>query len=238
MIALLLACVAGPLVSVSSHASDGTNQRVEPRLECVEPNVPSVGLYTAHWGYENETSSIINLPLGSANKFTPAPIDRGQPVSFSPGERQNVFTTVFDGSNLTWTLIGPDGHERTATATSNPIQRCASCGDDHVTDYSTSRHHDDDHDGDDDEREECDDHDHDSGDGCNNQCEIEDGWTCTGSPSLCSATCGDGLITGSEQCDDGDLDRRRRLQRAVPDRDGLDLPRLAERAARRPAATA
>ena len=80
LIALLLACVAGPLVAVSSHASGGTNQEVDPRLECVEPNVPSVGLYTAHWGYENENSSITNIPIGSANKFSPAPIDRGQPA--------------------------------------------------------------------------------------------------------------------------------------------------------------
>jgi cysteine-rich repeat protein len=43
-----------------------------------------------------------------------------------------------------------------------------------------------------------------NGDGCNTACEIEPGWTCTGTPSLCKPICGDGVRLGSEQCDDGD----------------------------------
>lgn len=32
---------------------------------------------------------------------------------------------------------------------------------------------------------------------------MEDGWTCVGtSDSVCSTNCNDGLITGSEECDD------------------------------------
>ncbi|MFP8878589.1 MAG: IPTL-CTERM sorting domain-containing protein, partial [Myxococcota bacterium] len=30
----------------------------------------------------------------------------------------------------------------------------------------------------------------------------ESGWTCSGDPSLCSEVCGDGIVTGSETCDD------------------------------------
>src|SRR5437762_4280402 len=42
-----------------------------------------------------------------------------------------------------------------------------------------------------------------SGDGCSTTCQIETGWTCTGSPSVCTPVCGDGLLKGNERCDDG-----------------------------------
>ena len=51
--------------------------------------------------------------------------------------------------------------------------------------------------------EECDDGNILDGDGCSSPGEIEEGWSCTGEPSLCSAICGDGLIVGGEVCDDG-----------------------------------
>ncbi len=51
--------------------------------------------------------------------------------------------------------------------------------------------------------EQCDDGAPQSGDGCSNSCTIEPGWSCGGSPSVCTPICGDGMIVGSEQCDDG-----------------------------------
>lgn len=42
-----------------------------------------------------------------------------------------------------------------------------------------------------------------AGDGCNLSCKVEPGWTCSGSPSVCTAICGDGLRLGAEGCDDG-----------------------------------
>ncbi|HLY38412.1 MAG TPA: DUF4215 domain-containing protein [Candidatus Binatia bacterium] len=32
---------------------------------------------------------------------------------------------------------------------------------------------------------------------------VEAGWQYTGQPSTCTTVCGDGIIAGSEQCDDG-----------------------------------
>ncbi len=65
--------------------------------------------------------------------------------------------------------------------------------------------------------EQCDDHNFIYGDGCSPFCTIETGWDCSGSPSVCTPTCGDGIVlfpkiitqdssgaTG-EQCDDGNL---------------------------------
>ena len=53
--------------------------------------------------------------------------------------------------------------------------------------------------------EECDDANTTSGDGCSQQCTIEEGWTCSGEPSVCSPICGDGIIVGDEVCDDDNL---------------------------------
>jgi cysteine-rich repeat protein len=61
--------------------------------------------------------------------------------------------------------------------------------------------------------EECDDRNEISSDGCSDNCQLEEGWSCietsTGSyrrdPSIpnCTPVCGDTLIRGDEECDDG-----------------------------------
>ena len=50
--------------------------------------------------------------------------------------------------------------------------------------------------------EGCDDGNSASGDGCSTACEIEKGYTCSGTPSACVTTCGDGIPAGAETCDD------------------------------------
>ena len=52
--------------------------------------------------------------------------------------------------------------------------------------------------------ETCDDNNSQPGDGCNSDCQVEDGFICQGTPSLCKPICGDGLlIVNYEGCDDG-----------------------------------
>ena len=51
--------------------------------------------------------------------------------------------------------------------------------------------------------EACDDGNTTAGDGCSTTCTVEAGWQCTGSPSTCTAICGDGLVRDGEACDDG-----------------------------------
>ena len=49
--------------------------------------------------------------------------------------------------------------------------------------------------------ETCDDHNTTPGDGCDASCHLEPGFTCTGSPSVCTTMCGDGIRAGTEVCD-------------------------------------
>lgn len=50
--------------------------------------------------------------------------------------------------------------------------------------------------------EACDDGNLNGGDGCG-MCTVESGWTCTGTPSVCTTACGDGDLDAGEACDDG-----------------------------------
>jgi hypothetical protein len=93
------------------------NQAVRPMMECVTDN--QNGTFTAKFGYENNNSVPVTIPVGDHNKFTPVPKDRGQTTVFQPGLVQNAFTVVFNGNTLTWHLTGPDGSERNTRASRN-----------------------------------------------------------------------------------------------------------------------
>ncbi|MBU0648186.1 glycosyltransferase family 2 protein, partial [Patescibacteria group bacterium] len=112
------------------------NHPVLPLLECVDDH--GDGTYTAHFGYENQNSHTVNIPIGWKNKFIPDPIDRGQPTDFLPGLHEDVFTVDFNGSNLKWQVKGPDGVYRYVIANSEseqcPTEHC--CCDDLVIEYN------------------------------------------------------------------------------------------------------
>jgi len=83
---------------------DSLPSSIIPVFECVQDNGDHT--YTAFYGYYNQNSVPVFIPIGLKNGFTPynLAIDRGQPTVFHPGVQTNVFSVVFDGSNLTWTL--------------------------------------------------------------------------------------------------------------------------------------
>jgi len=62
--------------------------------------------YTAWWGYFNKNAGTVSHPIGTRNKFLPAPSDRGQPTSFQSGNRDSVFSATFTSPSLTWVLDG------------------------------------------------------------------------------------------------------------------------------------
>jgi hypothetical protein len=81
---------------------DNLPQTLTPTLQCVR-NIGDDS-YWAYFGYNNNNSVSVYVPVGSKNKFAPTPIDRGQPKLFLPGNHTNVLIVVFNGKNLTWTL--------------------------------------------------------------------------------------------------------------------------------------
>lgn len=111
------------------------NKAIKPILECVADN--GNGTYTARYGYQSDNSAPTVLPVDSGyggysipgvhgtyhytsrNYFEPKPQDRGQTNIFLPGLHKNVFSVVFNGSDLVWKLKGPDGQIRSAKANKN-----------------------------------------------------------------------------------------------------------------------
>lgn len=80
------------------------------------------GTYTATFGYMNQNSAGVNIPVGANNYFSPAPQDRGQTTTFLAGRQTSVFTvTMLPGETIVWTLRGPDGRVRTCTASVAPL---------------------------------------------------------------------------------------------------------------------
>jgi hypothetical protein len=100
-------------IAPSSHATTDSlalnivsvpQQSLQPILDCVTQTNDTT--YTAWFGYENDDTTSIFVPVGPQNKFTPDPNDRNQPTVFSNGKQDKVFSVVFNGKNLTWKLNG------------------------------------------------------------------------------------------------------------------------------------
>lgn len=115
--ALCAGCGDDPSISpIASQAVLTDASLVKPVLECVSQM--GAGQYLAHFGYLNTVTDQVAVAVGPNNKFTPSPIERGQPTSFLSGRQRDVFTVSFDGSNLVWKL-----GSRTSTA-SRTSQAC------------------------------------------------------------------------------------------------------------------
>ena len=119
-------CVA---FNVKEGEPEIDDARISPILECVIDK--GEGVYEAHFSYETHNTVPVTIEEGTDNKLTgniisgspvtefafPAPNypseDRMGRTGFFP---HNAFAVVFEGGNLVWTLTGPDGATRTATA--------------------------------------------------------------------------------------------------------------------------
>jgi hypothetical protein len=86
-------------------APAGAAGSIKPVLQCVFADTKA-GTFVAVWGYTNTTGAAATIAVGGDNRFDPTPQDRGQPTKFGVGTQTNVFTTTWDGTNLTWRIAG------------------------------------------------------------------------------------------------------------------------------------
>lgn len=78
-------------------------QPITPLVECVKNN--GGGSYTAKFGYRNDNTKSVFVPVGTNNKFSPTPENGGQPTIFLPGINYEVFSVNFNGKNLVWNIF-------------------------------------------------------------------------------------------------------------------------------------
>lgn len=140
------------------------DKSITPILECVADN--GNGTFTAHFGYNSTNPGSVFIEVDkeggsghgkkgkntkrkkadspltygggySQNYFNPSPKNRNQPFYFLPGKSDAVFKVVFNGSDLTWTIKGPDKVSRSVTASSTSTPCAINTGygiDDYLSD--------------------------------------------------------------------------------------------------------
>lgn len=97
-----------------------TGAAVHPIVECVATD--GGGTYVASFGYLNEHSEAVAIPVGPNNGFTPPPRNRGQTTVFQPGRVRHAFAVPFDARRLVWHLRGPDRRgRRSRTSKWSPV---------------------------------------------------------------------------------------------------------------------
>ena len=82
--------------------------------------------YEARFGYTNENSTTVSIPVGASNRFVPTPAGRGQTTLFAPGRVSQAFavTGIPNGTNLVW-VVSHAGDTRTSTASANFGTKCS-----------------------------------------------------------------------------------------------------------------
>ena len=82
--------------------------------------------YDAEFGYQNDNAGVVEIPVGSANHFAPAPADRGQTTAFQPGNIQHAFTVtgIPSAQEAAWSVTNASV-TRVADATASYQEKCS-----------------------------------------------------------------------------------------------------------------
>jgi hypothetical protein len=110
----LLAGVVLAVVAASGTASAAPSS-VTPIVVC---SVTHNGTTHTVFGYDN-SGPALTLGVGASNQFSPGPADRGQPTTFQPGTKINVFSVDAPGP-VTWTVDGAAVHTPGLTCQTTP----------------------------------------------------------------------------------------------------------------------
>jgi len=112
-------------------APASTTKPIRVAVDCVTKNATT---YDATFAYDNQNAVAETIAVGSANYFSPPPIDRGQTTSFQPGPHHGAFTVtgIPNGTKLKWTLAFGNSTDTATASTSSPTCKAASTGVIHV----------------------------------------------------------------------------------------------------------
>src|SRR5262245_58666251 len=111
---LSLVVIGAALLSTAAEAQGiaptrhWTGQGVAPIFDGWDRNAD--GTFNMWFGYMNRNfEEIVEIPVGSENKFEPGVADRGQPTSFDVRRHKDVFRVIVprdfpENGKLTWTL--------------------------------------------------------------------------------------------------------------------------------------
>jgi len=119
--ALILACCAMLFTTAAqAQLSYRQNQHIEPAYEGWRQNED--GTYSFIFGYFNENwEQEVDVPVGTANFFSPGEADRGQPTHFLPRRNRFTFEVVvpadWGDQELVWEVTSPNGVSKRAYAT-------------------------------------------------------------------------------------------------------------------------
>jgi hypothetical protein len=115
--------------TATASASFGTKCSQPPKPPSVGIFVRCVtnrgGTFDATFGYQNDKQAAVTIPIGAANQFSPAPVDRGQTTNFQPGNVQHAFTVtrIPSAQTIVW-MLNSNG-ARTASASAAFETKCA-----------------------------------------------------------------------------------------------------------------
>jgi hypothetical protein len=94
------------LWSCCALPASAQNFRINPFLSCVDVD-SNTNTVTAYFGYESFERDVIELVVGTNNRFLPNPADQGQPTSFYFGLHERAFRATFPANGfLSWTFLG------------------------------------------------------------------------------------------------------------------------------------
>ena len=75
--------------NLETSSDDLVSSPLTPLLTCMEDL--GHNNFRAHFGYKNDSSRSVRVPIGTLNFFVPLPANQGQPIDFAAGNHPDVF---------------------------------------------------------------------------------------------------------------------------------------------------
>jgi serine/threonine protein kinase len=108
----------GSASGAAPESGGSASEIVTPIFECAQPQGSNGFLFK--FGYINNNSSAVTIPVGGNNSLQPSSLNGQQPTVFSPGRQRAVLQINVQGnSSVTWSLGGSSVTSSTSNATSS-----------------------------------------------------------------------------------------------------------------------